>query len=82
MNVQVHSAQISDQSKQVAGGIVRAHVNAADTNFLGRFGLDFFKPLGASSRNAEFPAFVKQLQCEFFADAGRCADDDCFWHCV
>lgn len=59
VNVQVHSAQISDQSKQVAGGIVRAHVNAACMDFLGRFGLDFLETLGASARNAEFPAFGK-----------------------
>lgn len=59
VNVQVHSAQISDQSKQVAGGIVRAHVNAACMDFLGRFGLDFLETLGASARNAELPAFGK-----------------------
>lgn len=59
VNVQVHSAQISDQSKQVAGGIVRAHVNAACMDFLGRFGLDFFETLGASACNAELPAFGK-----------------------
>lgn len=82
MDVQIHAAQVGNQSKKVAGGIIRAHVNASSMNFLGRLGFDFLQAFGASSRYAELPAFGKQLQCEFFADSGSCADDECFWHCV